>query len=224
MYCPHRRVVLLMLLLTLAAPSLLAAEPAWKEVAIPDDWKKAPPGDNGWLWYRTKVAIPAAWRGREMAIVVEAADDAREIFVGGQAVGRLGEFPPAYRSGLGETKRLIIPEAAVQFGSENLLAIRVCNIAARTGFNVAAPVLFGGDQAIRLAGKWETVNGDDIAWAKAAPVTVKTAAFDKTEDAAVVQRELKKLQNDDGPLSPVESLARMKTPDDLQVDLVLSEP
>src|SRR4029079_7282279 len=91
------------------------------------------------------------------------------------------------------------------------------------GFNVAAPVLFAGDAAIRTAGKWETTNGDDMNWAQVDPAAIKTPAFSKTEDAAVAQKELKKLAGEGGPLSPAESLAQFKTPDDLAVDLVLSD-
>lgn len=202
----------------------IAAEPAWKEVAVPDDWKKAPVGDKGFLWYRTKIAIPAGWQGRKLELVVEAIDDAREVYFDGQLIGRLGEFTPQYRSALGETDRFAIPNEMVKFGGDNLLAIRVCNIEGRTGFNVAAPVLFAGDAAIRTAGKWETANGDDVAWAKADAAAIKTPVFDKSENRAIVERELKKLSGDEGPLSPADSLARMKTPDDLTVDLVLSEP
>lgn len=201
-----------------------AAEPVWKEVVAVDDWKKAPAGDKGRLWYRAKVAVPSSWQGRELELVVEAIDDAREIYFGGHLVGQLGGFPPNYRSALGETHRFAVPPTAVKFGEDNTIAIRVCNMDGRTGFNVAAPALFAGDQAIRLAGKWETTNGDDVAWAKSDSASIKVAAFDRAEDATIVNRELKKLTGDDGPLSPADSLARMKTPDDLTVDLVLSEP
>jgi putative membrane-bound dehydrogenase-like protein len=213
-----------LLLRGLTPAAVVAAEPAWKEISIPDDWKKAPAGDKGWLWYRAKVTVPAAWKGRKVELVVEAIDDAREIYFGGQVIGRLGEFPPHYRSALGETKRIAVPSEAVKAGADNVVAIRVCNIDGRSGFNVAAPVLFAGDAAIRLTGKWETTNGDDVEWAKAEAAAIKTAAYSKSDEAAVVERDLKKLQNDDGPLSPSESLAKMTTPDDLQVDLVLSEP
>jgi putative heme-binding domain-containing protein len=218
------RPALLAFALALQPWMALATEPAWKEVAVPDDWKKAPAGEKGFLWYRTKIAVPDAWRGRKIELVVEAVDDAREFFVGGQKVGSLGEFPPSYRSGLGETRRLTIPADAIAFGGETPLTIRVCTIESRSGFNVAAPVLIADDQAIRLAGNWESTNGDDLAWAKLDHAAVKTPAFSKLEDAAVVERELKKLDDGDRPLSPEESLARMKTPDDLQVELVLSEP
>src|SRR5205085_11495820 len=137
---------------------------------------------------------------RKLQLVVEAIDDAREIYFGGHLVGTLGEFPPNYKSALGETQRFNVPADAVKFGAENTVAIRVCNIEGRTGFNVAAPVLFAGDQAIRLNSKWETANGDDIAWAKVDPAIVKVAVYSKLEEAAVVSRELKKLSGDEGPL------------------------
>jgi putative heme-binding domain-containing protein len=219
-----RLTCLLVLTLALWTVRTNAAEPAWKEVVVTEDWKKAPVGDKGFLWYRAKVSVPESWQGRQLELVVEAIDDAREIYFGGQMIGRLGEFPPNYRSALGETDRFNIPADAVKFGADNVVAIRVCNIEGRTGFNVAAPVLFAGDRAIRLNGKWETASGDDIAWAKVNPAAVKAAAYNKLEDAAVVSRELKKLSGDEGPLSPTESLAKFTTPDDLAVDLVLSEP
>ena len=123
--------------------------------------EEGPGGQEGPAVVSRQGRDPATWRGRKLELVVEAVDDAREIYFGGQSVGKLGKFPPQYRSGLGETQRLAIPGEAIRFGGENVVAIRVCNIQARSGFNVAAPVLFAGDAAIRLGGKWETANGDD---------------------------------------------------------------
>lgn len=220
----RRLIVVIFLVLLVWQSAAAAAEPAWKPVPVPEDWKNAPAGDKGFLWYRCKVAVPAPWRARKLELVVEAVDDAREIYFGGQKIGALGSFPPQYKSGLGETRRFEIPGEAVQFGNHNVVAIRVCNIEARSGFNVAAPVLFAGDAAIRLAGQWEFVAGDDPEWAKTEASAVAVSSFTRIESAADVERELKKLQGDAGPLSPAESLARMKTPADLQVELVLAEP
>src|SRR5687768_7752223 len=134
-----------LVLIVACATSSLSAEPNWKEAAVPDEWKKAPPGENGFLWYRSKVTVPADWRGQKLELVVEAVDDAREFYFGGQKIGGVGDFPPRYRSGLGETRRLTVPVTAIQFGSNNVVAIRVATIQSRSGFNVAAPVLFAGD-------------------------------------------------------------------------------
>jgi putative membrane-bound dehydrogenase-like protein len=206
----------------LASPTL-SADPAWKPIAVPDAWKSPPDGENIFQWYRASVKVPAEWKGKELLLVVEAADDAREFYVGGEKVGSFGDLPPKYRSGLGGTKQFKIDPKLVKFGEENLVAIRVCINQSRTGFNVAAPVLFGGDQAIRMAGQWEMTAGDDLAWAKAASKPA-TAAFAKLESRADVEQSLKKLQNDEGPLSPEKSLAKCTTPDDLVATIVLSEP
>src|SRR5438132_10539254 len=86
--------VLVCALALVLSQSMIAAEPAWKEVVVTDDWKKAPVGDKGFLWYRAKVAVPQSWQGRQLDLAVEAIDDAREIYFGGQLIGTLGEFPP----------------------------------------------------------------------------------------------------------------------------------
>ena len=205
------------------AAALLHAQD-WKPAAVPDAWKNVPEGENIFVWYRCRVKVPAEWKGREIALFVEAADDAREFFVGGQKVGQFGAFPPEYRSGLGVTTRFPVKSEFVEFGKENVLAIRVCIHQSRTGFNVAAPVLFAGDQAIRLAGNWETRSGDDGAWAGSEASAIATAALAKIEPAADIEAALKKIAGDAGPLSPADSLKTMQTPIDLRVELHLAEP
>jgi putative heme-binding domain-containing protein len=202
-----------------------AQEPDWKTVSVPAAWKSSPSGQDVRLWYRAAVRVPAEWKGREVTLAVEAVDDAREIYVGGTKVGSLGRFPPEFLSGLGQTERFKVPAGALKPGELNLVAIRVCVVEGRSGFNVAAPVLFGGKEAIRLSGNWQTRNGDDAAWASADVAALdKVPAFDKLEAADVVDRELKKLQGEDGPLLPADSLARLKPADDLQINLALGEP
>ena len=113
-----------------------ADESPWKKAAIPDVWKSPPDGENIFQWYRCQVKVPADWQGKELLLVVEAADDAREFFVGGEKVGSFGDMPPKYRSGLGGTKQFKIDPKLVKLGQENLIAIRVCINQSRTGFNV----------------------------------------------------------------------------------------
>lgn len=202
-----------------------AADEDWKKVAIPAAWKSAPSGQNIRLWYRAAVRIPADWKGRELSLAIEAVDDAREFYFQGEKIGSLGQFPPQFLSGLGQTQRFKIPANKIVPGELHLVAIRVCVVEGRSGFNVAAPVLFGGDQAIRLAGDWQWRNGDDVAWATVGKDELaKLPSFDKTDSAAVVERELKKLQGEEGPLSPEQSLAKIKVAEGLQINLAIGEP
>jgi putative membrane-bound dehydrogenase-like protein len=214
------------LVLAVAIASLAQSQAQdWKPASVPAAWKTSPSGQDVRLWYRAAVRVPADWRGREVSLAIEAVDDAREVYFNGEKIGSLGQFPPQFLSGLGQTQRFKIPGKLLKPGERQLIAIRVCVVEGRSGFNVAAPVLFGGDQAIRLSGDWQTRNGDELSWAQADAETLeKIPAFEKLESAEVVDRELKKLQGEEGPLSPEESLAKIKTADDLQINLALGEP
>src|SRR3989442_330871 len=115
-----RYVLFVCVIAVLAARSIgvaAAAGPGWKGVVGTEVWKKAPVGEKGRLWYRAKVSAPSEWQGRQLRLVVEAIDDAREVYFGGRLIGLLGEFPPEYKSALGETKRFDIPAEVVKFGA-----------------------------------------------------------------------------------------------------------
>ena len=208
---------------SLAAPNAPTQE--IKVVQVPDVWKNAP--GNGVFWYRAWVDVPAEWRARPAELFVEPADDAREIFVNGQSIGRAGDFPPRYRSGLGDNETFQLPPNTLRPGEKNVVAIRVFqDLERRTGFNVAAPVLFAGDDAIRLQGNWQLKPSADEKWGAAADVNQAPAdlTFTKVASAVDVRRTLKKLSGEEGPLSPTDAVTRFKTPDDLDVELVLAEP
>ena len=81
-------------------------------VTVPDVWKRPPAGplaiEEGAVWYRAVVVPPADWEGQELTLFVEAVDDARQVFFNGRQIGILGTFPPEFRSGLGQSQRLVV--------------------------------------------------------------------------------------------------------------------
>lgn len=201
----------------------LAQDPG-KETVIPDAWRAVPAVKDGYGWYLGVFKTPENWADQDWTLIVEAVDDAREVFLDGKRIGSLGVMPPQFRSGLGETARMPIRPQDRAKGTEHVVAIRVFYRDGRTNFNVAAPVLFAGKEAIRLAGKWRSRPGDDAAWAKADAKSLNLEAFSKVESAAEVEQSLKKLAADEGPLSPQESMKRLSTPLDLQLTLALADP
>ncbi len=214
----------------LAGPALAEESPAASQVTVPDVWKSPPAGplaiEDGAVWYRAVVVPPADWAGQELTLFVEAVDDARQVFFNGRPIGVLGTFPPEFRSGLGQSQRLTIPASAVLAGEPNVVAIRVYHYHGRRGFNVAAPVLFGPQQAIPLRGLWEAFGSDDAAVAKlSARFDVPQANwFRSSIPAAEAERDLRRLADDAGPLSPAEAHRRLRVAEDLAVDLVLADP
>ena len=92
------------------------------------------------------------------------------------------------------------------------------------GFKGRAPSLIGGNEAISLEGNWEFRLGDDEKWAK--EPLAGFVSFEKigpppklTPFATVINR-----RTQDQPLSAEASRDLFKIADDLEVDLVLSEP
>ena len=198
----------------------------WQLSKVPHVWKSMSSGSGQTHWCRCVVKLPAAWADRPIQLFVESVDDAREIFVNGESIGRLGSFPPEYRSGLGRSERFAVPRRLLSFGQGNVIGIRVHQNQSRSGFNVAAPVLFAGNQAIRLVGNWESKTGDDARWSQisARRQIAPQAIFSKPENAADVTAQLRRLDDEVGALDPSKSLAKISHPTDLEVDLALSEP
>ncbi len=227
---PTSRLGLALLPLLLTAWLLASASSArgqdWTEVQVPQVWK-SPPGaiastGQGYAWFRCRFHVPEAWLDRDWSLLAEAADDARQYYLNGQLVGQTGEFPPAFRSGLGGPERFAVPRTAVRAGDQNQMAIRLHLRQARTNFNVAAPVLIAGDEALHLKGRWEMLVGDT-------EPSLVVAADDTPlyRDAIGADQALatwKLLEGDRGPLTPQEALTRFQVPADLTVELAVGEP
>lgn len=240
----------LVAVLYLYSSSLQAQNPqpapteGWHLVTIPDTWRKAPRGDlepiKGLSWYRCLVQVPESWRSARLTLFTEALDDARASYVNGVNVGGTGTFPPQFRSGLGEKGRYHVDNDLLTFGELNTIAIRVFQNDPRPNFNVSPPVLLNEDtsQAIRMDGSWQYRPGDDADWSAATaadfgidPATVRPGTshrdrgvFLKVDQVDDVQRYVLKRKGDNDPYSPTEAEKLFETPDDLEMQLVLSEP
>ena len=147
----------------------------WKTLTVPDAWRSVPGGElapiDGYSWYRALVKVPPEWDGQQLTLFLEALDDARSAYVGGQPVGATGTFPPQFRSGLGERGRYAVDPSLVKGDGFLTVAIRVYQNDPRPNFSVAPPVLMNEvlKQAVRLEGVWQYRPGDDVTWAAATP-------------------------------------------------------
>jgi len=112
---------------------------AWKPIVAPHKWgwerlgydqdnllfygKNNKPY-NGHAWYRKRIALPAAWKGRdlELDLGVRGSNNRDWLYVNGQPVG-----DDAAREKGSATGRFSIPASLLVAGSTNTLAIRVHN-------------------------------------------------------------------------------------------------
>jgi len=188
-----------------------------KPVTVPEVFRQPERGLDGVGWYRCSVVVPATWEGRSLELFVEPFDAAVEVIANGQPVGGAGEFPPRFRSGLGGPDRFRIPAGLLPAGMPAEIVVRTCLRDGRTGFNVAAPVLFAGDEALRLTGRWMFRGGEIV------PGQPPALLEPGIEPAADVEATLRRI-DDAGPLSAADERGRFRVAEDLRVDLVLAEP
>lgn len=213
-------------------------------LAIPEAWRKVPAGDlkpiDGYSWYRALVKIPSDWKDAKLTLYVEALDDARATFVNGTLCGATGTFPPRFRSGLGEKGQYELDNSLVKFGQFNCIAVRVYQNDPRPNFSVAPPVLLNETalKAIRLNGSWQYRPDDHTAFATATAADFdidtkakipeadlrKLAGYAEVDDVDDVQRYVMKREGDNDPQSPKVAEQNFEVPDDLRLQLVLSEP
>lgn len=206
--------------------STLTSQPS--TLHVPGTWNQqseALRDYDGFAWYRVNVNVPGDWAKKSLFLYVEKVDNACETYFNGVKVGVSGKLPPNYESGLfGNQHRYVVPPEIVKTDGPNLVAIRVYDHDGDAGFKGIAPHLIAGNQSLSLEGDWQFRVGDNEAWAKE-PLT----GFALTPSpgpvpqlsrfATVIRRQIQ-----DKPLSPQQSLELFKVPDDLEVELVLSEP
>lgn len=213
----------------LVAAALFISVPAWAE------WQQAPmptaaattAASAQPVWYRCFIRVPD-----NMAVPAEK-DLMRDsillnlggisgpfrVLLNGQKIVESNAIKP------GERERFKVPKDILQKKAFNVLAIELTPEAARSGVTMT-PILAGYHDELPLEGTWERLAGapsaDDL---KALPTQPPAAFFLETGfHPASTPLAANQEAMPGAKLPPQESLAKMTTPADLAVDLVLSEP
>ncbi len=208
----------------------MAAE--WETVTVP-----GPQDFTGNAWYRTWFKPhPSFFSKHERDLFGESAilnirdlAGAHEVYLNGNKIGGGGSFPPVYVDGRLGNHRYKIPSGSLVPDQWNELTVRVYNpkcegSAGQGGFLSEAPFVMNYFWECVLAGDWEFRRGDDPpAMGGAVKERPTSSAFDSFHESNRVLGEADKLVHGE-KMSPADSLAAMKTPDDLTVELMLSEP
>ena len=110
-------------------------EDAWETIPVPANWERAGhPGYDGIAWYRTRFTLPSQTTPPAARLELGRLDDADEIYLNGVLIGRTGTFPPSYQSAWQAYREYPVPPAALNWGGENVLAIRVYDGGGDGGF------------------------------------------------------------------------------------------
>ncbi len=140
----------------------------WAKIDVPATWQAEGYRDyNGFAWYRRTFKMPRGHESQNLILSLGRIDDADEVFVNGQRVGGLGQFPPAYLSAYAERRLYPVPSALLQPGKANVVAVRVYDgggvgglVRGRIGLYTGYPLPAG----LALDGAWLFAPGDNPAW------------------------------------------------------------
>jgi len=98
----------------------------WQEVQLPANWEAhGNPNDPAFGWYRRRIEIPEAMRGKDILLAVGKVDDVDETFVNGEKVGAMGSLPPRYESAWEKPRRYRVPAKLLKGDGTDVVAVRV---------------------------------------------------------------------------------------------------
>ena len=126
---------------------------SWREMELPGSWIKQNISNNGVVWIRKKVSIPASWLGKELLFTAGTIDKQDITYFNGTEIGRTG-------SGASLTTWDVLREypvpAELVNTTEVLLAIRAYSAAFDGNFlgnrTLACPEL---GETIKITGNWK---------------------------------------------------------------------
>jgi sialate O-acetylesterase len=141
----------------------------WDEISVPSSWEdQGYPGYDGYAWYRKHFTIGNDLRGRHLYLRVGYVDDASEVYLNGHLVGFEGRFPPQFMTAYNISREYVIPQQYLNFGGENLIAVRVYDQRLGGGITHGSVGIFERrdylEPDLDLSGRWKFKRGDDLSW------------------------------------------------------------
>jgi len=119
---------------------------SWREVKLPGTWSEMNiKAENAYGWYRRRIEVPAALRGKDVLLLIGKVDDVDETFVNGIRVGGMGSFPPAYQTAWDQVRRYRVPANIFKCDGTDVIAVRDYNGSSDAGIiEAAAPLIQSG--------------------------------------------------------------------------------
>ncbi|WP_248907382.1 beta-galactosidase small subunit [Halocatena marina] len=100
----------------------------WTSVTLPANWEDHSDYTENQVygWFRKRFSVPTEWSGHALELPAGKIDDVDETFLNGTKIGQTGSFPEnGYETAWSEARRYTAQPETINFGSENVLAVRV---------------------------------------------------------------------------------------------------
>ena len=131
---------------------------AWQTIDVPKNLNPTPVGTNTYFWYRLKFKLPSEWKqysDRYLVLWNYNLDDYDWAFLNGHFLGSVRQWDAR--------RRYIIPAAWVNFGGDNVLAIKGYQGGGGAGINPNAPRLHVGNPQLGAIRGKATISGTGAA-------------------------------------------------------------
>jgi hypothetical protein len=141
----------------------------WEKIRVPDQWEdQGFPGYDGYAWYRTTFQLPERLSNRVLSLYLGYIDDVDKVYINGQYINGRGSEEPHYVSAYNQRRIYQIPNTVLEFGGENVIAVRVYDDWGEGGIvsgNIGIYSQKSASMTLDMSGIWKFHRGDDLAWA-----------------------------------------------------------
>jgi len=97
----------------------------WKKIFVPGEIEKGFSKDyDGFFWYRFHIRIPGDLKDKKKFLYIGAIDDADEVYLNGELLGKTGLFPPDFKTAYNKERKYLLKEDKIQYNNDNVIAIR----------------------------------------------------------------------------------------------------
>jgi len=141
----------------------------WDQIRVSTSWENEGYNEyNGYAWYRKTFRAGSLSPNEPIYLMLGHIDDADEVYVNGQLIGKSGSFPPDFETAYNHQRKYIIPYELLNFKGNNTIAVRVYD-SHQAGGIVGGRIGIFRDEEIELldyvfSGEWKFKIGDDKAW------------------------------------------------------------
>lgn len=147
----------------------LKNEKEWSDIFVPSPWENEGfSGYDGYAWYRRHVTIPSEFASRPLYLHLGTVDDVDEVYINGRMIGFSGSFPPHYITAYADDRVYRIPNDLIEFGGDNVIAVRVYDQYGEGGIVSGTPGIFERvdflQPTLNLEGSWRFRLGEDWGW------------------------------------------------------------
>ncbi len=105
-----------------------AGDDKWEEIMVPGRWEPQGYAEyDGFAWYRKSFYLPASFKYEDLVLLLGKIDDLDEAYLNGTLIGATGRMADREIEGWEwqEVRAYPLPETALRYGAENVLAVRV---------------------------------------------------------------------------------------------------